>query len=406
MNFEYYISRRIRSKEGSSFSRPIVRVSIAGIALGLAVMLISVAILQGFQTQVREKVSGFGGHIQISGFDSNNSYEPTPIDKRDAKIDQIKKLPGIINVQEFGLKAGIVKTDDQIEGVVLKGVTDTYNWQFLQERIVSGNLTSNDDTIAGNDVLISEKLAGSLGFKPGDELRMYFIIDNVARGRKFRISGIYNTGLAEFDEMYVFGDIRHIRKLNGWDEHLVSGIEINISDFAELNHMADKVYDIIGYKLNTLTIKQIYPQIFDWIEIQDLNVVIILILMALVSGITMISTLLILILEHTRDIGLLKALGSTNASIRKIFIYTSVNITFYGLFWGNAVSLILIFLQKTYNFIPLSADSYFVSSVPVHITLPVILLINLATIVVCIFMMMIPSLVVRYITPVKAIRFE
>lgn len=406
MNFEYYISRRIRSKEGSSFSRPIVRVSIAGIALGLAVMLVSVAILQGFQTQIREKVSGFGGHIQITGFDSNNSYEPTPIDKRDAKIDQIRQLPGIVNVQEFGLKAGIIKTDDQIEGVVLKGLPDTYNWQFLRERIVGGTLTANKDTIAGNDVLISEKLANSLGFKPGDELRMYFIIDNVARGRKFRISGIYNTGLAEFDEMYVFGDIRHIRKLNGWDENLVSGIEINISDFAELNQMADKVYDIIGYKLNTLTIKQIYPQIFDWIEIQDLNVVIILILMALVSGITMISTLLILILEHTRDIGLLKALGSTNGSIRKIFIYTSVNITFYGLLWGNAVALILIFLQKTYNFIPLPADSYFVSSVPVSITLSVILLINLATIVVCTFMMLIPSLVVRYITPVKAIRFE
>jgi len=406
LNFEYYISRRIRSKEGSSFSRPIVRVSIAGIALGLAVMLVSVAILQGFQTQIREKVSGFGGHIQITGFDSNNSYEPTPIDKRDAKIDQIRQLPGIVNVQEFGLKAGIIKTDDQIEGVVLKGLPDTYDWQFLRERIVGGTLTANKDTIAGNDVLISEKLANSLGFKPGDELRMYFIIDNVARGRKFRISGIYNTGLAEFDEMYVFGDIRHIRKLNGWDENLVSGIEINISDFAELNQMADKVYDIIGYKLNTLTIKQIYPQIFDWIEIQDLNVVIILILMALVSGITMISTLLILILEHTRDIGLLKALGSTNGSIRKIFIYTSVNITFYGLLWGNAVALILIFLQKTYNFIPLPADSYFVSSVPVSITLSVILLINLATIVVCTFMMLIPSLVVRYITPVKAIRFE
>jgi lipoprotein-releasing system permease protein len=406
LNFEYYISRRIRSKEGSSFSRPIVRVSIAGIALGLAVMLISVAILQGFQTQIREKVSGFGGHIQITGFDSNNSYEPTPIDKRDAKIDQIRQLPGILNVQEFGLKAGIVKTDDQIEGVVLKGVADNYDWHFLKERTINGEVPSNIDSIAGDDLMISEKLANSLGFKTGDDLRMYFIIDNVARGRKFRISGIYNTGLAEFDEMYVFGDIRHIRKLNGWDDNMASGIEIYISNFAGLNSMADKVYDIIGYKLNTLTIKQIYPQIFDWIEIQDLNVVIILILMALVSGITMISTLLILILEHTKDIGLLKALGSTNGSIRKIFIYTSVNITFYGLLWGNAVALILIFFQETYNFIPLPADSYFVSSVPVTITLPVIFLINMATITVCTFMMLIPSLVVRYITPVKAIRFE
>ncbi len=406
MNFEYFISRRIRSKEGSSFSRPIVRVSITGIALGLAVMLISVAILQGFQTQVRDKVSGFGGHIQISGFDSNNSYEPTPIDKRDARIDQLKQIPGVLNIQEFGLKAGIVKTNSQIDGVVLKGVSDNYDWNFLRDRLVIGKIPANQGNSAGNEILISEKLSVLLGFKPGDDLRMYFIIDNVARGRKFRISGIYNTGLAEFDEMYVFGDIEHIRNLNGWDDNLVSGIEVNILDFAQLNTMADKVYQIIGYKLNTQTIKQLYPQIFDWIEIQDLNVIIILILMALVSGITMISTLLILILEHTRDIGLLKALGASNAVIRRIFIYTSVNITFFGLLWGNAAALMLIFLQKTYGFIPLPADSYFVSSVPVFIDLPAIVLINFTTIMVCTLMMLLPSLVIRYISPVKAIRFE
>jgi lipoprotein-releasing system permease protein len=406
LNFEYFISRRIRSKEGSSFSRPIVRVSITGIALGLAVMLVSVAILQGFQTQVRDKVSGFGGHIQISGFDSNNSYEPTPIDKRDAGIDQLKQLPGIIGIQEFGLKAGIVKTNDQIEGVVLKGVSDDYDWHFLKDRMIAGKIPANQGSEAGNEILISEKLGLLLGFKTGDDLRMYFIIDNIARGRKFIISGIYNTGLAEFDEMYIFGDIEHIRNLNGWDDNLVSGIEINISDFAQLNPMADKVYQIIGYKLNTQTIKQLYPQIFDWIEIQDLNVVIILILMALVSGITMISTLLILILEHTRDIGMLKALGATNAGIRKIFIYTSVNITFFGLLWGNAAALILIFLQKKYAFIPLPADSYFVSSVPVAIDIPTVILINFATILVCTLMMLLPSLVISYISPVKAIRFE
>ncbi|MFH1119715.1 MAG: ABC transporter permease [Bacteroidota bacterium] len=406
MNYEYFISRRIRSRDGSSFSRPIVKVSVTGIALGLAVMLISVAILQGFQTQVRDKVSGFGGHIQITGFDSNNSFEPTPIDKNEAKISQIRRLDGILNVQEFGLKAGIIKTDEQIEGVVFKGVDFNYDWRFLKNKITEGRIPANNDTAAGNEVLISEKLAKSLGFRAGDDLRMYFIIDNTARGRKFSVSGIYNTGLAEFDEMYVFGDIRHIRKLNGWDDNFVSGIEITIADFHLLNPIADKVYNIIGFKLNTQTIKQLYPQIFDWIEIQDLNVLIILILMALVSGITMISTLLILILEHTRDIGMLKALGSTNAGIRKIFIYTSVNITFYGLLWGNIAALTLIFLQKTFGFIPLPADSYFVSTVPVSLGLPAILLINLATLLVCTMMMLIPSLVVKYITPVKAIRFE
>lgn len=369
-------------------------------------MLVSVAILQGFQSQIHEKVSGFGGHIQITGFDSNNSYEPTPIDRRDAKTGDIKNLDGVAVVQEFAVKAGIVKTTDQIEGVVLKGVDKSYDWSFLKERLVSGNLPVLGDTIPGNEILISEKLAKLLGFKSGDELRMYFIIDNTARGRKFTISGIYNTGLSEFDGMYIFGDIGHIRKLNGWDDNLVSGIEVRIKDLDQLSVISDKVYEIAGYNLNTQTIKQLYPQIFDWIEIQDLNVIIILILMTLVSGITMISTLLILILEHTRDIGLLKALGSSNGSIRKIFIYTSVNITLYGLLWGNAIALSLIFLQYKFGFIPLPEDSYFVSTVPVSLGLTGILIINAATIVICTLMMMLPSLVIRYISPVRAIRFE
>lgn len=380
--------------------------SITGIALGLAVMLVSVAILRGFQSQIHEKVSGFGGHIQITGFDSNNSYEPTPIDIRDAKTDEIKKLDGIETVQEFAVKAGIVKTSDQIEGVVLKGIGKSYDWSFLNQKLVNGKLPVIGDSIPGNEILISEKLAKLLGFKTGDDLRMYFIIDNAARGRKFTISGIYNTGLSEFDGMYIFGDIGQIRKLNGWDNNLVSGIEIRIDDLDQLAAISDKVYQIAGYNLNTQTIKQLYPQIFDWIEIQDLNVIIILILMTLVSGITMISTLLILILEHTRDIGLLKALGSNNASIRRIFIYTSVNITLYGLLWGNAIALSLIFLQKKFSFIPLPEDSYFVSTVPVSIGLSGILLINAATIIICTLMMMIPSLVIRFISPVRAIRFE
>ncbi len=406
LNFEFYISRRIRSREGSSFSRPIIKVSVAGIALGLAVMIISVSILQGFQTQVRDKVSGFAGHIQISNFDSNNSFEPTPIDRRDAKPGQLAQIQGVTDVQAYGLKAGIVKTKDQIEGVVFKGVTKTYQWDFLKDKLISGRIPVFSDTAAGTEILISEKLANSLGFKTGDDLRMYFIIDNVTRGRKFVISGIYNTGLAEFDETYLFGDFAQVRNLNSWDENTVSGIEITLRDFSKLNNLGEQIYSTIGYKLNALTVKQIYPQIFDWIEIQDMNVVIILVLIALVSGITMISTLLILILEHTRDIGMLKAMGASNNSIRKIFIYASVNITLRGLLWGNSIALLLVLLQKKFSFIPLPADSYFVSAVPVSINIPAILLINLSTVAVCTLMMLIPSLVIRYISPVRVIRFE
>lgn len=406
MNFEYFISLRLRSGKGPSFSRPIIRVSIAGIALGLAVMLISLAILQGFQKQVQDKVAGFGAHIQITGFSSNNSYEPSPVSLDDINESSLKEIEGVTHIQPFGLKAGIIKTDDQIHGVVLKGVNRDYNWLFFSDKLTAGALPEIGDSLPSNEVLISGKVAKMLGLKTGDDLRMYFIIDNSTRGRKFTISGIYETGLGEFDETYVFGDIGHIRKLNDWDNQTVSGVEIYIDSFDDLNKIAETVYHTIGYNLNSQTIKQLYPQIFDWIEIQDVNVIIILILMALVSGITMISTLLILILERTRDIGILKALGSSNGSIRKIFIYASVYITGYGLLWGNIIALGLILLQSKTEIIPLPEESYFVSHVPVFIGLTDVLLINLATIFVCTTMMLLPSLVVKYISPVTALRYD
>lgn len=406
MNFEYFISLRLRSGKGPSFSRPIIRVSIAGIALGLAVMLISLAILQGFQKQVQDKVAGFGAHIQITGFSSNNSYEPSPVSLDDINESSLKEIEGVTHIQPFGLKAGIIKTDAQIHGVVLKGVNRDYNWLFFSDKLTAGALPEIGDSLPSNEVLISGKVAKMLGLKTGDDLRMYFIIDNSTRGRKFTISGIYETGLGEFDETYVFGDIGHIRKLNDWDNQTVSGVEIYIDSFDDLNKIAETVYHTIGYNLNSQTIKQLYPQIFDWIEIQDVNVIIILILMALVSGITMISTLLILILERTRDIGILKALGSNNGSIRKIFIYASVYITGYGLLWGNIIALGLILLQSKTEIIPLPEESYFVSHVPVFIGLTDVLLINLATIFVCTAMMLLPSLVVKYISPVTALRYD
>jgi len=406
LNFEYFISLRLRSGKGPSFSRPIIRVSIAGIALGLAVMLISLAILQGFQKQVQDKVAGFGAHIQITGFSSNNSYEPSPVSLDDINASLLKEIEGVTHIQPFGLKAGIIKTDDQIHGVVLKGVNRDYNWLFFSDKLTAGALPEIGDSLPSNEVLISGKVAKMLGLKTGDDLRMYFIIDNSTRGRKFTISGIYETGLGEFDETYVFGDIGHIRKLNDWDNQTVSGVEIYIDSFDNLNKIAETVYHTIGYNLNSQTIKQLYPQIFDWIEIQDVNVIIILILMALVSGITMISTLLILILERTRDIGILKALGSSNGSIRKIFIYASVYITGYGLLWGNIIALGLILLQSKTEIIPLPEESYFVSHVPVFIGLTDVLLINLATIFVCTAMMLLPSLVVKYISPVTALRYD
>lgn len=406
LNFEYFFSLRLRSGKGASFSKPIIKVSIAGIALGLAVMLISVAILQGFQKQVKDKVSGFGAHIQITGFNSNNSYEPSPVSLNDINLDSLKRIKGINQIQPFGLKAGIIKTDDQIQGVVLKGVEENYDWSFFRDKLSVGHVPEIKNKGLSNDIMISGNVARMLTVKTGDELKMYFISENSTRGRKFNVCGIYNTGLSEFDETYVFGDIGHIRRLNDWDSLTVSGVEIFIESFSELDRIAESVYQTTGYNLNSQTIKQLYPQIFDWIELQDINVIIILILMTLVSGITMISTLLILILERTRDIGILKAIGCNNISIRKIFIYASMYITGYGLLWGNVIALGLILLQSATGLVPLPEESYFISYVPVNIGIMEVLLINLATLFVCTFMMVIPSLVVKYISPVAALRYD
>ncbi|HLO91820.1 MAG TPA: ABC transporter permease [Lentimicrobium sp.] len=406
MNFEYFISRRIRIKTGASFSRPIIRVSITGIALGLSVMLISVAVLKGFQKEIRQKVVGFGSEIQISQFNSNNSYEPTPINVQKSDLSKVAAIPGVTHISPFGLKAGIIKSRDQIQGVVLKGVDKAYNWTFFKEKLISGRVPAYNDTSASNEILLSKRTADLLNFKVGDDVRMYFIINNNVRARKFTISGIYETGLIEFDDMYVLGDIRHIINLNLWSEGEVSGYEIAIKDFDKIDQISEQVYSVIGYDLNTQTIKQIYPQIFDWIEIQDLNVIVILVLMTLVSGITIISTLLILILEHTSDIGVLKAMGARTGSIRMIFLYASGYIVFYGLLWGNLFALGLIWIQKTFEIIPLPPESYFLSQVPVSIGVIEIVVINIATIVISFLMMLIPSMIIKYISPVRAIRFD
>lgn len=406
VNFEYFISRRLRGKSDTSFSRPIVRVAMAGIALGLAVMLISVAVLKGFQKEIREKVVGFGSHIQISHFDSNNSYELSPVLMEGESIEKIKELPGIRQVSSFGVKAGIVKTEEQMHGVVLKGVDAAFDWSFFSERIIDGKAPVLSDSSTSNDILVSAKIAELMNYKKGDDVRMYFISDNQIRGRKFSISGIYETGLTEFDEMYILGDIQHIQRLNNWKEGEVSGYEILVENFDNLDKAAMEVYSHIDYNLNAQTVKQLYPQIFDWIQIQDLNVIIILVLMSLVSGITIISTLLILILEHTNDIGILKAMGATNNTIRKIFMYATFYIALFGLFWGNLIAGILLWLQKSFGLIPLPEDSYFLSQVPVFITIWDFIILNTTIVIVCFLMMLIPSLVIRYISPIKAIRYE
>lgn len=408
MNTEFFIARRILSGRKESFSRPIVRIAILSIALSIMVMIIAVALVTGFQKEIREKVIGFGAHIQISNYDANNSYESSPVSMNQSFYPALEQEEGIRHIQVFAIKPGIIKTQSEIEGVVLKGVGSDFDWSFFQDKIVEGKPFVVTDTGRTNDVLISKIQAARLNLKTGDDLIMYFINQGqtVPGVRKFTISGIYDTGLEEFDRTFVLGDIHHIQRLNKWDSLQVGGFEVFINHFEDLDAVTEKVYSNIGYDLNAKSVKEMYPQIFDWLSFQDVNVAIIIILMIFVSVINMISTLLIIIIEKTNLIGILKAMGSPNWSIRKIFLYNSAYLVGNGLLWGNLVALLLCFIQIKFGILTLDPASYYVNTVPINLNILHLLMINGGTILICILVLIIPTYIITRISPVKAIRME
>ncbi len=375
-------------------------------------MIVAISILTGFKKEIREKVVGFGSHIQITNFDSNNSFETTPVSDTQAFIPKIRKIPGISHLQVFATKAGIIKTDEDIQGVVLKGIGPDYDWSYFRSCMVDGSVFTVSDTTIGNNVIISKKISDMLNLKKGDSFTMHFIQDP-PRVRKFTISGIYETSLEEFDQIYVFCDIGHIKRLNGWDDDMVSGFEVFIDDFDKLDDITNTVRDAVGYKLTeeetkfkVTSIRTKYPQIFDWLNFQDVNVIIIIVLMLVVAGFNMVSGLLILILEKTNMIGILKALGSEDASIRRVFLYQAAYLIGKGLFWGNLIGLGLAFLQLKTGIITLDPSSYYIKTVPVNINLLHILFLNAGTMAAIIIMLIVPSQLISRITPVKAIRYD
>ncbi|MBM3403441.1 MAG: ABC transporter permease [Bacteroidetes bacterium] len=406
MGISYFISRRLLSFSKENFSTPIIRISIFSVAIGLAVMIISVAVVTGFQQEIRNKVVGFGGHIQITGFSDNESMEPEPVSMNQLFYPSLKDKPGIGHIQVFASKAGIIRTRDQIQGTVLKGLGADFDVSFFQKQLLQGNLPDTRSETRSDDMVISGKLCSLLDLKLGDTIRMYFISGSHTLARKFRISGIYETGMEEFDLVYVMADIRHVQKLNGWGADQVAGFEVLIAQFTELDKMAEEVYRSIGYDLNCRTIKQLYPQIFDWLALQDMNVLIILGLMAIVTTITMISTLLILILENTSRIGILKAMGMRNWSIRRMFLYHASFILIIGLLIGNFLGVGLCFLQKYSGLISLSQESYYVSVVPIHLNFWYVVIVNMATLIFCTLALILPSYIITRISPVRAIRFS
>jgi lipoprotein-releasing system permease protein len=414
MNFPYFVAQKLIKgrREGTSFSRPINVIAVIGIAMGLAVMILAVEILTGFKKQIREKVVGFGSNIQIVNFDSNLSFETTPISDKQDFVPEIKKIPGIKHVEVFATKAGIIQTDQDIQGVVLKGIGSDFDWSYFKSNMIDGSVFQVTDTARTDKVIISKKISDMLRLKTGDSFVMHFIQDP-PRMRKFTISGIYETSLEEFDKIYVFCDIGQIQRLNGWTPDQVSGLEIFINDFDELDEMTMEVRDAIGYKITedspkfkVTNIRNRYPQIFDWLNFQDMNVIIIIFLMLLVAGFNMISGLLILILEKTNMIGVLKALGSEDKTIRRVFLYQAAYLIGKGLLWGNLIGIGLAFLQLKTGIITLDPSSYYIKTVPVNLELIHIILLNAGTMTAIIIMLLVPSQLISRISPVKAIRYN
>jgi lipoprotein-releasing system permease protein len=407
LNLPLFIAKKIATGRGKSFSGLIIRIAIAGIAVSLAIMIISIAIVTGFKQEIRDKVIGFGSHIQIVKTDMNQSFENVPVRNDPGLHTSVRNITGVEHTQVFATKAGIIKTDEEIEGIVLKGISTDFNWNFFNSKIVEGTSFSASDTTTSNKVMISKHTADRMKLKVGDKMMVYFLQGSpTPRARVLNVSGIFNSGLEEFDQLYALCDIRQIQQLNKWEPEMVGGFEVFINDFERLDDITKEVNGEIGIYLEARSIKRINPQIFDWLELLNVNVQVIIALMIAVASINMITALLILIIERTNMIGILKALGATSGKISFIFLFKAAYLILTGLFWGNLLGLGLCLLQLNTGLITLPQESYYVAVVPVNIDWMDILLLNIATFMLCLIIMILPSQMVSRVSPVKAIRFD
>lgn len=407
MNLSNLLSTRIfhSNNESTKTAKPVIVIAVTGIALGVIAMLLSVMIVTGFKNEISEKVTGFMSAIRIHELTNNNSFEESPINKNQKYLSSIKNIKGITCIQNYAHKAGILKSKEDIQGVVLKGVDETFDWTFFNNKIIDG-VKINCNNPNENEALISKNLSEKLRLKTGDNFLVFFIQED-RKVRKFKIKGIYNTGLSEdFDNLYLFCSMSLIQKVNDWDSTQVGGFEVKVDDIENLDNISRQVYDNVNYSTNVQTIKDLYPQIFSWLELQNLNVIVIIVLICLIAGTTMISTLLILILENTRPIGLLKALGITDQSLTETFIKLSSKILLRGLFFGNLIGLGLAYIQLKTGIIQLDETSYYIKSVPVNFTISGIILINLWTYFICMLMLLIPGKIISKINPIESLRFD
>tara|TARA_B100000900_G_scaffold399408_1_gene401904 strand:+ start:1258 stop:2493 length:1236 start_codon:yes stop_codon:yes gene_type:complete len=411
LNFEFFIAKRLISAQSykSSVSAPIIKIGVLAIAISTIVMLFAVAISVGLQQKIRDKAVAFNGHITISNFDTNLSEgAQAPIKKTQLFYPEFKEVAGITHVQAVAQKFGIIRTETDFEGLFLKGVGNDYNWQYFKEFLIQGTLPNYSESYS-DEVLISEHLAKRLLFKLGDTFQMYFLKSDSSSPpsiRKFKIVGIFNSGFEELDQTFLIGDLNHVQRLNRWSKDQVGQFEVFIQDYEDLEAKGLEVYAETPSTLNAQTVKQKYPVIFDWIAIFDKNTYGIIAMMILVGVINMITALLVLILERTQMIGILKALGSRSWSIQKVFIYTASYLAITGLILGNGIGLLLLFVQKHLSPITLNPSVYYVSKAPVDINLWTILCLNLLTFTICVLVLIIPSYLIAKIAPVKAIKFD
>ena len=410
MKLEYFIAKRLITAKDhkSSISAPIIKIAIIAIALGMIMMIVSVATGIGLQQKIRQKVSAFNGHIIISSYNDNQSDVSTkPISIHQKFYPKFKDVDDINHVQAVAGKGGIIRTETAFEGVIFKGIGKDYKSDNLQEYLVQGKLPNLKANL-NEEVIISEYLANRLGLKLNDKFVTYFMKeDNDGYNlRNFKIVGIYNSGFQEFDANYVIGDIRHIQRINKWKPHEVGSFEVFIDDFDQIDLKGQQVYEETSSTLDSKTIKEKFYYIFEWLKLFDFNILVILIVMIAVSTINMVVALLVLILERTQMIGILKSLGANNWNIRKIFIYNSFYLITKGLFWGNLIGISLLLLQKYFGIIKLNPESYYVNEAPVDINLFYILLLNIGTVAICLLVLLIPSYIITKISPSKAIRFD
>lgn len=429
--FELFIANRFNREErdNKSMSRPAVRIAIIGITLGLAVMLISIAVIIGFKSEVRNQIIGFGSHIQVMSYNNYNSLQTEPVNLTPQLDSLLKTTPNVSNIQHIATQPGIIHTEKAFQGILLKGVDSTYNWKFFSQNLIEGTLpetvplvgtrhavsatSPKSEKVNQFSSLISTSIARTMNLTVGDSYTVYFASNSGLRARKFTVSGIYQTTFADYDKLYIITDINHIQRLNRWEENQFSSIEILVDDYSRLNQTAADLFNKIilySHKTDILyrveTIETLTPQIFDWLDMLDMNAIVIIILMLAVSGFCVISGLLILILERSATIGLLKSLGANNWTIRKIFLTQSAYLISRGMLWGNIIGITIIAIQYFTHAIPLDPASYYVDHVPVQLSLSAWLLINIGLAAASILMLVGPSYFVTRISPAEAMRKE